>query len=107
VGCYDLHWAGPKMKNNIGQTTIEYLFLTLVVVLIAYMILKHPRWQELVGADGSFRQAMMNYVQASYRHGYVPANDNRNYDRGHQSYVNVEGEGDSVTRFFAPLDPDE
>jgi len=54
-----------------------------------------------------FRQAMMNYVQASYRHGYVPANDNRNYDRGHQSYVNVEGEGDSVTRFFAPLDPDE
>ena len=105
MGCNDVSGAQSSMKKSAnfyqqGQSTIEYLFLLLVVAVIIFSVVNDPRWQNLFGVQGSLYGGMKRYLESTYRHAYAVENNNYDYNR-HQSYANTVGGGES--RFFLPL----
>ena len=94
--------------NERGQTVVEYIFLTAVVVSLAVAVFNSPVFKRFLGKDSEFFTALRKVFMVSYRHGLYESNINptvnpeEDYSGVHRSYV-----GDNSTRFFTPTAPYE
>lgn len=104
----DFNWFRPK-KNNLnifldekGQTSVEYILLIAVIVVIATSVFKSSGFQQLFGAEGLFAKTYREEVEYSYRHtlGGRKAFSEPNYSgSNHDSY-----KGGGQTRFFGAVE---
>ena len=94
--------------NERGQTVVEYIFLTAVVVSLAVAVFNSPVFKRFLGKDSEFFTALRKVFMVSYRHGLYESNINptvnpeEDYSGVHRSYF-----GDNSTRFFTPTAPYE
>lgn len=51
-----------------GQSTIEYILLLAVVMLLVSVVFKSPLFTELLGEDSSFFKVLKNRMEFSYRY---------------------------------------
>ena len=100
-----------KIKSNTserGQTVVEYIFLTAVVVSLAVAVFNSPVFKRFLGKDSEFFTALRKVFMVSYRHSLYESsinpsvNPEEDYTGVHKSYV-----GDNSTRFFTPTTPYE
>jgi len=95
-------------SNEKGQTVVEYIFLTAVVVSLAVAVFNSPVFKRFLGKDSEFFVALRKVFMVSYRHSLYESsinpstNPEEDYSGTHKSYV-----GDSSTRFFTPTNPYE
>jgi len=95
-------------KGDKGQTVVEYIFLTAVIVSLAVAIFNSPVFKKFLGKDSEFFVVLRKIFTVSYRHGLyegsiIPKSDPaEDYNGEHKSYV-----GDNTTRFFTPTGPYE
>lgn len=80
-----------KLKlNELGQSTVEYLLLFVVVVTIASVLFgQDSRFNKLFGQNGTIAQSYKKQLEFSYRHGYIKDEPTgvENYTSGnHKSY---------------------
>lgn len=88
-------------KNNAGQTTLEYIFLLIVLLGILGLVFRHPFFKGFV-EGGSFITEIGTYMQYSYRHA-ISGQEKEKYpptylSPQHDSYQGKAGN----TRFFGP-----
>ena len=87
------------MRNERGQSTVEYILLFAVVVSLAFTVFNGLGFNRIFGADGEVATAYKNQLEFSYRHGFLKKGNyvEPNYANGnHETYQN---------RFFSALDP--
>ena len=100
------------IKNQQGQTLVEYILLLAVAVSLVLTFYNSEAFRRLFGSQGTFGVKLKNGSQFSYRHAYLPANPadivdvEKNNKEGaiHPSYLDTKNSG---TRFFGPKDPYE
>lgn len=77
-------------RNQLGQSTIEYILLFVIVVSIASIVLgKDSRFNKLFGQNGQIAQSYKKQLEFSYRHGYISPEEigPEDYSGGdHKSY---------------------
>ncbi|MDA9189752.1 hypothetical protein N9O57_02100 [bacterium] len=97
------------MKNEKGQSTIEYVLMTFVIATFIVTIFKSAPFQRLFGTESEFFAAMRRYIEYSYQHGsgskkttnYTYTDDSLE----HGTYVNeAPKKGSKATRFFIPIE---
>lgn len=102
----DTRWNRTKKKsflNEEGQSSVEYILLFGIVVVLSITLFKSEAFNKLFGNDGLFAKTYREEVEFSYRHaiGGRKAFSTPNYNSAnHQSY---KGSG-SGTRFFGAKD---
>lgn len=88
------------LKNQEGQSTVEYILLLAVVVSLFSVVFNSQAFQELLGPEGSFFQAVGAKIEFSYRNGFpgeqrfTPPN-----------YSDLDSPTINQNRFFSPRDP--
>jgi hypothetical protein len=96
-----------ELKNQDGQSVLEYVLLLAVVVSLAMTVFKSKAVQELLGPDSVFFQTLRDRYEFSYRYGSLPGEGQdpsagNGYSNTHESYYNS---AQSQTRFFTPAEP--
>ncbi len=91
------------MNKESGQTFIEYLLLTLVLVSVIFGIVRSDLFRDIVDYDGELMQGFYKRMRYSYRHA-LPGNKKvpkvpTYTSPTHDSYFNEET---GQSRFFAP-----
>jgi competence protein ComGC len=95
------------LKNQRGQTLVEYILLLSVAVSIVLTFYRSQAFKKLFGENGQIGKSVKSQSEFAYRHAYArnrPATDiDRNNKDGsiHPSYADVIEGG---TRFFGPKD---
>jgi len=97
------------IKNQQGQTMVEYILLLAVAVSLVMTFYNSEAFRRLFGTQGTFGVQLKATSQFAYRHAYLPKPEeavdvDRNHKEGasHPSYLDVKNGG---TRFFGPKDP--
>jgi hypothetical protein len=97
-----------EMKNQLGQTVVEYILLLAVAVSLVMTVFNSNIFKSLFGSQGSVGQLYKLDSEWGYRHafttGKVSGEQSVIYNSAeeHPSYYNSsKGE----TRFFGPSDP--
>jgi hypothetical protein len=90
------------LKNNSGQTTIEYILILIVIITVYAMVLKNPRIKQYM-SGGAMIEELATYMQYCYRHA-LPGNAKETYPAFYQSATHASYSGGAVgtTRFFGP-----
>ena len=102
----DLSWNRNKkisLLDETGQSSVEYILLFGIVVILSITLFKSEAFNKLFGNDGVFAKTYREEVEFSYRHavGGRKAFTTPNYSSpNHMSY---KGNG-SETRFFGARD---
>jgi Flp pilus assembly pilin Flp len=90
-----------SVKNEKGQSAVEYILLLAVLAALTFSVLRSPLFKDLLGPNSSFFRALAGRVQFSYRHGFEGSSaegDSFNYsDPKHKTYWNDE---ENISRFF-------
>jgi hypothetical protein len=98
------------LKNNKGQSAVEYILLLAVISSLGYAFYNNKKFKDLVkGKDGMFA-TMRNGMSYSYRYGLefksdTPFDEKRDYDyqtNKHDTYLNT---GENKSRFFTGNSP--
>lgn len=55
--------------GRLGQTTIEYLLLLAVLATLFTAVMRNERFQEYIGAQGSFFRDYSRIIEYHYHHG--------------------------------------
>jgi hypothetical protein len=88
-----------------GQSTVEYILLTAVIVALMTTIFNSARFKDFLGKNGAFARAIKEETQWNYRHGFAgrqPSPVIIRYPAGtHPTYYNA-ARGNS--HFFGPRD---
>lgn len=86
-----------KLKDQRGQSSVEYILLLAVMVTISFSIYNSEQFQKFLGPESEFFDKIKKNMSYSYRHGHSGSVDSSSYGSGdeHHTYFN-EGE----TRFF-------
>lgn len=97
------------IKNQEGQTVVEYILLLAVAVSLVLTFYNSEAFRRLFGSQGTFGVKIKNDSQFAYRHAHLPKDPvdiDRNNKEGatHPSYLDTVNSG---TRFFGPKDPYE
>lgn len=87
------------MRNEKGQSTVEYILLFAVVTSIAYTIFSGLGFKKIFGPNGEVATSYRNQLEFSYRHGFT-----RNGGGGVPNYQSGNHESYSG-RFFSASDP--
>ena len=96
------------LKNNVGQTAVEYILLLAVISSLSYTFYNNKRFKNfLAGKDGMFA-VMKKGMSYSYRYGLeykqdISIEDKENYNyvtNVHDTYFNSK---DGKTRFFTGI----
>jgi hypothetical protein len=95
------------MKNQKGQSTIEYVLVMGVALILVVNFVNSDKFKELMGGDSEIFKRYKNYLEYSYRHTHFsvqdePTNNFNNYSGNHESYT-IEDFND--TRFFIVRNP--
>ncbi len=90
-------------NKESGQTMVEYLLLSLVIVTIIYGVIKSDVFRNVVDIDGGVMEGLYRRMRYSYRHA-LPGNKKMNprtdyNSTKHDSYLNPQT---NFSRFFAP-----
>ncbi|MCY4643112.1 MAG: hypothetical protein OXB88_00680 [Bacteriovoracales bacterium] len=95
-----------EIKSQRGQSTVEYILLLAVLIILLTAVLRNRRFQDYVGTDGKFFRDYARRIGYTYRHGHSggrpgnappPQND---YTSTHDTY---KRRGGSASRFVIPL----
>ncbi len=99
---YDKRFS--KIKNEVGQSTVEYILLLAVVTSLFFSVFRSDTFQQFFGEDSAFFQTVAERVSMSYRYATkvdignnvpsVPPDD-------HPSFAQPDG---STSRFFGFTD---
>lgn len=94
-----MYRAKSFLKNEAGQSTVEYILLLSVLVTIGITIFKSQPFLKLFGPDSQVFDILKRKVEYSYRHGSDGIDaDTSNYNGDHKTYVLESGDA----RFFTP-----
>ncbi len=76
------------VKNHRGQTMVEYILLLSVLVSIGFAIFRSDMFQNFIGEDSAFFDAISGYTEYTYRHGTGEGRASENTDgiTNHKSY---------------------
>lgn len=94
------------LRNNLGQTAVEYILLLAVISSLSYTFYNNKRFKSfMAGKDGMFA-VMKKGISYSYRYGLeykkdVSFEDKMQFDytsKNHDTYYNADGDS---SRFFA------
>lgn len=94
------------LRNNLGQSAVEYILLLAVISALSYAFYNNKRFKSfLAGTDGFFA-SMKKGISYSYRYGLeikpgTSFEEKMHYDyssNAHDTYFNSE---DGKSRFFA------
>lgn len=88
------------LKNNQGQSTVEYILLLAVVISLFSVVFNSAAFQNLLGPEGSFFQATAAKIEFSYRNGYPGDVRFRA-----PNYSGLDSPTINRNRFFSPRDP--
>ncbi len=90
------------MKQQKGQTMVEYILLLSVVAMIVLTFYKSKLFQKYFGNRGIIGQSIKSQSEFSYRHGYMGVQDphpKASRDGAtHPTYADPAG----GSRFFGP-----
>ncbi|WP_408098523.1 hypothetical protein ACJVC5_06315 [Peredibacter sp. HCB2-198] len=99
------------IKNQHGQTMVEYILLLAVVVSLVLTFYNSAAYKRLFGSGGGFGVKIKKDSEFAYRHAFLfkgdgtgeadIAADNKE-GAEHPSYKDTRNSG---TRFFGPKDP--
>jgi hypothetical protein len=93
------------MKQQKGQTLVEYMLLLSVVAMIVLTFYRSKLFQKYFGNRGLIGQTIKTKSEFAYRHGYMGTVDS--FPKGsregsaHPTYADPNG----GSRFFGPKDP--
>ena len=96
------------LKNERGQTMVEYILLLAVSISLVATFYRSDAFQRLFGTRGQLGESMKNGNEFSYRHAlgrkpeYVNTPKTSRDASRHPSYYNGK---ENKTRFFGPKDP--
>lgn len=92
------------IKDESGQSIVEYIMLLGVVLLLVLTVLKNDRFQDIMGPNSTIVNGMRDSMMYSYRHGRpgLSSADTSNYTSSHETYTRSDGNG---SRFFSNNDP--
>ncbi|MBF0359760.1 MAG: hypothetical protein HQK49_02060 [Oligoflexia bacterium] len=72
--CFNFNFNSNKClekdNNHKGQSVVEYIMLLMVVISLAIIVLRHPKFKEMLGANGTFYAGMRKNIEHGYKHGY-------------------------------------
>jgi len=90
------------LKNNLGQTTVEYILILFVIMTVYALVLKNPRMKQYM-SGGAIIEELATNIQYSYRHA-LPGNVKETYPAFYQSatHASYSGGATGTTRFFGP-----
>ena len=84
--------------DKSGQSSVEYIILLGMVVLLTLSILNNDYVQNFIGKDAAIFAQFSKYYQYSFRYPLPGSNDTGvDYSDSHDSYVNPDS---GKTRFF-------
>ena len=94
------------LKNQRGQSAVEYILLLLVVTVLGYSVIKSDAFKKFFGKDSVFFETIALQIQYSYRHGRLGTreqmeSDQYTYNGKHDTYKLNDEER---SRFFLPLE---
>jgi hypothetical protein len=94
------------LKNEKGQTVVEYILLLAVVVSLVTTFYRSKIFQKLFGEQGTIGSKIKTEAEFGYRHAYINGATVDNPDNypgtSHPSYYDPKT---STTRFFGPKNP--
>ena len=96
------------LKNQQGQTVVEYILLLAVSVSLVMTFYRSSTFKKLFGEQGVVGQVYKRETEWGYRHAYLLGSkegaNSLPYTsaREHPSYFN---QSEGQTRFFGPSDP--
>lgn len=86
------------MKNEQGQSTVEYILLLSAMSVLVFGVFNSAIFKENFGKDGKILKAYKASFEFAYRNAYpYEGTKTYSYDTMHPSYVDSNG-----TRFFIP-----
>lgn len=89
------------LKNEIGQTTIEYILILAVIISIYGLFMKNPKVKEFM-SGGKVIEELATRIQFCYRHA-LPGSEKETYPAFYQSPTHKSySAGPGLTRFFGP-----
>lgn len=85
-----------EFLKNKGQSTVEYVLLLGVIVLMVTAALRSDALQNFVGADGEFFNEYSKFISYTYRHGRPgtitgAAQENQYQSIDHDTYSTPNG----------------
>ena len=88
-----------SLFSNKGQSAVEYILLTGVIVALVAAVFRSPRFKNLFDKDGTFYQAMGKQIGHSYRNALFVRQNPLNYSASphHPSFYNSST---NESRFF-------
>ena len=98
-------FSSRLLKSEVGQTTVEYILLLVVVAVFISTFVNSRAYDALFGADSEFFGLIKEQLAFHYRHGVDGLEDisDRAYrQENHQSFI-IEGR--PRTRFFISTTP--
>ena len=106
----DFAWSGTvEIKNQRGQTVVEYILLLSVAVSLVTPFYKSATFQKYFGDNGEIGRVYKVEAEWGYRHasmtgrGTTPeGNSPKATAQDHASYYNASK---TQTHFFGPSDP--
>lgn len=88
------------MKNQKGQSTIEYILLLSVMSVLVFSIFNSNLFKSNFGKDGKLLKAYKKQFEFAYRNGFPYDGNEYSYESMHPTYADGNG-----TRFFIPKLP--
>ena len=86
------------IKNESGQSAVEYILLLLVVVSLAMSVYNSRTFQDFFGEDSSFFDAIKNQMELSYQYGQMDISSKvPDYNGKHEGFFNPD---ENQSRFF-------
>ena len=98
------------IKNNKGQSAVEYILLLAVISSISYAFFNNRKFKEFFGKDSSYFSSLQQGMAYSYRYGRELKRDT-NYEQAmsfnysspqHDTYYDKTT---NKSRFFTGVDP--
>ncbi len=86
------------MRNNRGQSMVEYILLVLVIVVTIRTLVKSELVQSIFGPNGKFTSAIGKQMEHTYQHGYSGPRYQGVIDYGTVNHPGYKNGGES--RFF-------
>lgn len=87
------------LKNESGQSTVEYILLLAVVATVVFAIFKSEGFNKLFGENGQIVQRYKQQFEFSYRHGFFEMKEDKTPDYSSGDHESYQG------RFFSAKDP--
>ena len=90
-----------NILKQVGQSTVEYVLLLLVVVTLAYTVFNSRAFKGLLGEDSKFFEAVFKKIAYAYRHGRADDEEDRLDLTRHNTFYNKQ---ENRSRFFSPAE---